>query len=103
VLSAHTSDLGGSDNISEAERSLIRRATTLTIVLERLETKFAEHDGEASNTDLIASSLRRILGAIGLQRRARDVTPSLDQYLANKRSREAENADDHEVVEEGVT
>ena len=66
VLAAHTSDCGGSDNISEAERSLIRRATTLTVALERLESKFAEHDGEASTVDLltyqrIVNTLRRTL------------------------------------------
>jgi hypothetical protein len=41
IIAAHLSDLGGEDNTSEAERSIIRRASVLTVELERLETKFA--------------------------------------------------------------
>jgi hypothetical protein len=80
VLGAHVSDLGGRSNCSEAELSLIRRATTLTVILERMENKFAEADGEACNTDLITyqrvtSALRRVLESLGLRRRPRDITP----------------------------
>jgi hypothetical protein len=72
------SDLGGLDNTSAAERSIVRRAATLTIALERLEAKFATA-GEASAADLDAyqrgaNSLRRLLEAIGLQRRQRGLT-----------------------------
>jgi hypothetical protein len=90
VIAAHLSDLGGIDNTSAAERSIIRRASTLTVELERLETKFAKA-GEASPDDLevyqrCANSLRRLLEAIcsGIlqYRRPRDVTPSADEYLA---------------------
>jgi len=85
IISDHLSDLGGIDNTSAAERSLIRRASTLTVELERLEAKFAG-EGEASADDLdlyqrTAGNLRRLLEAVGIQRRARDVTPSLSEYL----------------------
>lgn len=85
VIAAHIADLGGVDNTSAAERSIIRRASTLTVELERMETAFATA-GEASPLDLevyqrCANSLRRLLEAVGLQRRPRDVTPSLDEYL----------------------
>ena len=98
VLAAHTSDLGGSDACSEAERSLIRRATTLTIALERLETKFAEHDGEASATDLmlyqrVSSALRRILQTTGLHRRAKTVGPTLGELLQRDHQRQLIEAD----------
>jgi hypothetical protein len=33
VMALHLSDLGGDDNVSEAERSIIRRAATLTVEL----------------------------------------------------------------------
>jgi hypothetical protein len=89
VIAAHLSDLGGADNTSAAELSLIRRASTLTVECERLEAKFATA-GAASTDDLetyqrCANSLRRLLESIcsgTLQRRARDVTPEPDQYLA---------------------
>lgn len=110
VLAAHTSDCGGSDNISEAERSLIRRATTLTVALERLESKFAEHDGEASTVDLltyqrIVNTLRRTLKSIGLKRRAKDITgPSLGDILREgiRRDREAADAEIEGLAEEAV-
>jgi hypothetical protein len=87
IISAHLSDLGGEDNTSAAERSIIRRAAVLTVELERLEAKFALA-GEASAEELdvysrIASNLRRLLEAIGLQRRPKNVTPSLGDYLAS--------------------
>ena len=51
VIAAHIGDLGGADNTSEAERSIIRRASILTTELERLEAKFAIAGGAAA-TDL---------------------------------------------------
>jgi hypothetical protein len=71
----------------EAERSIIRRAATLTIELERLEAKFSTlpNGPRADDLDMYqrcSNSLRRLLESIGIQRRPRDVTPSLDGYLA---------------------
>ena len=85
LISDHTSDLGGIDSVSAAERSIIRRACVLTIELERYEKRFALA-GEASPEDLdiyarVAGNLRRLLEAVGLQRRARHITPTLDEYL----------------------
>ena len=39
IISSHVSDLGGVDNTSAAERSLIRRASVMTVELERLEAQ----------------------------------------------------------------
>jgi hypothetical protein len=85
VIAAHLADLGGEVNTSAAERSIVRRAGVLTVELERLEARFATA-GEASTDDLetyqrCANSLRRLLEAVGLQRRARDLTLSLGQIL----------------------
>jgi hypothetical protein len=84
VIAAHLSDLGGEDNTSAAERSLVRRCAVLTVELELLEAKFATV-GEASPDDLdlyqrTAGNLRRLLEAVGLQRRQRDVTPDPLEY-----------------------
>jgi hypothetical protein len=67
LMALHESDLGGADRASEAEKSIIRRAATLTVELERLELKFAQADmagQSATPTDLdlyqrTANSLRR--------------------------------------------
>jgi hypothetical protein len=79
LVALHLSDLGGEDAASEAEKSIIRRAATLTVELERLDLKFAKA-GEASKDDLdlysrVAANLRRLLESVGLRRRVLDVTP----------------------------
>jgi hypothetical protein len=87
IIALHLSDLGGFDNTSAAERSLVRRASTLTVELERLEAKFAAA-GAADPNDLevyqrCANTLRRLLEAVlpGMQRRPRDVGPTLGDLL----------------------
>jgi hypothetical protein len=85
LISAHIADLGGVEGCSTAEQSIIRRASVLTVELERMERQFAL-DEQASPDDLetyqrCANSLRRLLEAVGLQRRARDVGPSLGDVL----------------------
>ena len=71
--------------MSEAERSIVRRAATLTVELERLELRFAmAGEADAADIDLYqrtANSLRRLLEAVGFERRSRDVTPTLGQIL----------------------
>ena len=86
LMGLHLSDLGGENAVSEAERSIIRRVATLTVALERMEAGFAVA-GEAQPDQLdlyqrTANSLRRLLEAIGLQRRPRDVTPDPLEYAA---------------------
>ena len=83
VIASHLSD---TPDASAAERSIIRRASVLTVELERMERQFALA-GEADADDLdayqrCANSLRRLLEAVGLQRRAKTV-PSLQEYLAS--------------------
>lgn len=79
IIRAHLVDLGGEENASAAERSIIRRCAVLTTELERLEVRFALAN-EATSEDLdlyqrTANSLRRLLEALGLRRRPVDVTP----------------------------
>jgi hypothetical protein len=97
LIADHLSDLGGQDNTSAAERSIVRRASVLTVELERLEARFATA-GEASAEDLdvyarVASNLRRMLESVGLRRRPREVE-SLSQYLAALPAEDSPNADE---------
>jgi hypothetical protein len=88
VIELHVSDLGGADVVSEAEASIVRRAATLTIELERLEAKFSTGEAPPGDLDLYqrtANSLRRLLEAVGLKRVPRDVTPGLGDYLPEGR------------------
>ena len=65
LIDEHISDLGGIDNVSAAEKSIVRRASTISVELERLEKKFALA-GEANADDLdlyarVAANQRRLL------------------------------------------
>jgi hypothetical protein len=78
LLAAHISDLGGEDNISEAERVLAKRVAVLVTELERRESAFAQA-GQVDDVALgiyqtTVNTLRRALEALGLERRAIDVT-----------------------------
>jgi hypothetical protein len=93
IIAAHLSDLAGEDNTSVAERSIVRRAAVLTVQLEQLEAKFALANGEASANELdlygrTSSTLRRLLEAVGLQRRAREIVPDPLQYALERSASE---------------
>jgi hypothetical protein len=82
LVAAHAVDLGGADLLSEAQKSLIRRASTLEVELEAMEARLSK--GEAIDLDLFqraAGNLRRLLESIGLRRVAREVDP-IATYLA---------------------
>lgn len=78
-------DRGGLSVASTAETLIARRAAVLEAELERYEVGFAEA-GEAEASALclyqtVANCQRRLLEAIGLERRARDVTPTLERFI----------------------
>ena len=95
VIAAHLSDLGGVENTSAAERSIIRRASVLTTELEQLEVRFALA-GQAAPDELdlyqrTAGNLRRLLESVGIGRRPRDVSPTIEQiarHMANEEEAE---------------
>jgi hypothetical protein len=98
LIQAHTADLGGDDNLTEAERQLVRRASVLCVQLEFMEVSWAKHGGQAGpkslhNYQRCTNTLRRTLEALGLKRRPRDITPSLDSYVRRRRSRDVIDAE----------
>lgn len=103
LISDHLSDLGGNEAVSQAEKVLVRRAAMLALQAELMEQRFALNEGgEASAKQLetyqrVTNTLRRTLEALGLQRRQRDVTPTLSAYL---RQRETEEELEYDEVEE---
>ena len=93
IIGAHVSDLGGIDAISEAEKSILRRAATITIECERLERRFAAYPRDhVARNDLdvyirLSNSLRHLLDLTGLERRSpKTLVPSIDQYVADHSS-----------------
>jgi hypothetical protein len=88
VLALLVEDMGGDAVISEAQRSIARRAAVMTTELERLELSFATA-GEASPKALglyqtTANSLRRLLRDLGLKKVPKDITPRLEDIIAGR-------------------
>jgi hypothetical protein len=80
-------DLGGRRHLTRIEGELIRAFCGAATTLQYLNHQVLL--GEVGEIDLsgyatIASTILRIGSKLGLQRRARDVTPTLDQYLRAK-------------------
>ena len=85
LIELHVDDLGGLDNTSEAQRSLVRRISVLEVEAEYLESAFAQRNASGKQYDLylrIAGLLKRLYELIGIERVARDITPHRKDYLA---------------------
>lgn len=85
--------LGGADRLSEPERFTIRRAATLEVELIHLESAFASTRaagnaptaGELDLYSRLSNTQRRVLEAIGYDRRLRDAVPDLHSYVEARR------------------
>jgi hypothetical protein len=82
ILASHLSD---KPDATAAEQAIIRRAAVLITELERLERQFAlAGEADAQTLDLygrVAGNMRRLLESVGLERRAKDIGPSLSDIL----------------------
>jgi hypothetical protein len=89
LIAGHCSDLGGREMLSEAQFSLIKRASAIECELEVLEGGLSQ--GEPVDLDSYgrgASHLRRILESLGLERKPRGVTPpSIEEYARHVHDR----------------
>jgi hypothetical protein len=90
VLDQIIADLSGPDGLSEGQRQLARRATTIAIACERLEGEAAA--GSAIDLEVygtLTDRLGRCFQRLGLKRQSRDVTPDPLTY-AREHSEAAE-------------
>jgi hypothetical protein len=77
------SDMGGADRMSEAKKQLARRFAALSVQAEALETRLANgEDINVSEYSQLTSTLVRVVSRLGINRVAKDVTPTLSEYLA---------------------
>jgi hypothetical protein len=82
ITSAIFIDQGGEAQCSESRKQLIRRFAAAAVIAEQMEAKLG--DGEQIDIQkhaLLCSSLVRLCGRIGINRRLRDITPALPDYL----------------------
>jgi hypothetical protein len=90
LAGALESDLGGADRLSAAQRQLVQRAAVLSSQCEDFETRYLLGEPVELPDYLAATNcLRRVLLALGLDRKPRDITPSLTAYLAAEADRKA--------------
>ena len=99
LIAGHVSDLGGRDMISEAQLSLIKRASTLELELEQAEGRLSK--GEQIDLDCYgraASHLRRILESLGLERVPKNIGPTLGDILREDWERQQRERENNEVA-----
>jgi hypothetical protein len=102
ILDGHVADLGGHDNVSLAELSILRRAAVITIELERLEARFSQGEPTGADLDLYqraSGNLRRLLESVGLQRRAKDMSYTIDDLARELNAQPVEPIEAEPVVE----
>jgi hypothetical protein len=86
LIGAIERDLGG--DLTALQQELVKRAATLSVWCEAQDVQaFSGVDIDCELYGRIASHLRRVAEALGLERKSRDVTPPLSQYLAKSRTR----------------
>lgn len=76
-------DLGGLDNLSEAQKQIARRAAALSAESERQEALWARGEAEfdVQRYTVQANTLRRLLETLGIERRPRPVADGRNALL----------------------
>lgn len=81
---ALASDQGGADGMSEARLQLCRRFAASACMAEGMEANLANGKQiDIGEHCLLSSTLVRLASRIGLNRHAREIVPSVAQYLEN--------------------
>ena len=69
-------DQGGADQCSECRLQLVRRFAAAAVLAEQMESRLANGEQiDIQEHALLCSTLTRLAQRIGIERRARDVTP----------------------------
>jgi hypothetical protein len=85
VLHQILEDLGGGEHLSEAQRQLARRAATMSMQCELMEAEaVAGRPFDIYCFGQLSDRLGRCLERIGIERKVRDITPTLQNYLQAK-------------------
>lgn len=83
---AVAADRGGLDRLTAAERELIEGAAILSAMIRDMGVAYLGGEKiDALAYMALLNAQRRTLETIGLDRRPRDVSPSLSEYLQTKR------------------
>jgi hypothetical protein len=76
ITSSILADQGGADQCSESRLQLVRRFAAAAVLAEQMESRLANGEQiDIQEHALLCSTLTRLAQRIGIERRARDVTP----------------------------
>ncbi|MGO9049922.1 MAG: hypothetical protein ACLPXW_08405 [Xanthobacteraceae bacterium] len=105
LVVAVQNDLGGCDNLSAIERALIEAFCGATVTLNDLNAKLLLGQTiDIGQHTATVSAMVRVASRLGLQRRAREVGPSLQEYLTDLAAEKpAEGPDDEPVIDVPAT
>jgi hypothetical protein len=82
VCQALISDQAGLDRCSEARLQLIRRFAAAAVMAEEMEARLARGESiDVAQHTQLSSTLVRLAARIGINRRLKNVTPELRDYL----------------------
>ena len=85
IASQIAADQGGLDQLSEARLQLVRRFAATAVLAEQLEADLANgQEIDIERHALLCSTLTRLAQRIGIDRRARNITPTLSQYMEER-------------------
>jgi hypothetical protein len=103
LYSLHVADLGGHDKLTEAQRSLVRRAAYLQIELEKIEDAMARgEEGAISNYLPATNALQRIYDTLGVKnpdRAKASQEPTLAEILKGHQAKSAKAPPGQDLVE----
>ena len=95
ITSAILADQGGAEQCSESRLQLVRRFAAAAVLAEQMESRLANGEQiDIQEHGLLCSTLTRLAQRIGIERRARDVTPSLSEYLAENYGQQRAQSDE---------
>jgi hypothetical protein len=82
ITSGILADQGGADQCSESRLQLVRRFAAAAVLAEQLESRLANGEQiDIQEHALLCSTLARLASRIGIDRRAKNITPTLSDYL----------------------
>jgi hypothetical protein len=92
LVAGLVADLGADP--STGQRQLVTRAALLAAIIEDMEARWIGGEQiDFSEYTLLVNAQRRLLATVGLERRARDVTPpTIEEYARHVRERAREGA-----------
>ena len=85
IVAAILVDQGGADRCAEARLQLVRRFAAAAVLAEQMEARLANGELiDVTEHAQLTSSMVRVAQRIGINRKAREIVPTLAQYLEGK-------------------